>query len=341
MMHYLASRLLAQRGPMHGIIAAALLLAALSPATSHADSAVISSTEMGANGQAGESPVTVFPTGVAVVYFDFTVVTPSSSDTAEVDVYAGGTGGSPVATSGQPLVDTGFYPVPLLPPGNATSWPDGGYCTVLKIDGVPTSLGGALPIPWIVGNATLPSCALSAGNQPTAIPTGTLGLTTPTPAVTGTITLLSTVTPVPTITQGVVTPASTATQTIALTPTPSPAAASPTPSPTRSATATPLAEQPHLAHFVLTLAGQLYVKRSGLLRVTVNGTKGKPVKGAEVRFDGHRAGIGKQYHAHTGGHGVVTFRGLRPTRSGTVYISARKSGWWDETVGLEVQSAAG
>jgi hypothetical protein len=144
------------------ILLVAPLLAALPAAPVHAATTTVSNPFMAANAATGSSPVVQFPTGTQTVYFQYTVVTPSTSDTGEVVVYsqagaAPGTLGAPVASAHVFFGNTTSLTIALQPTGS-TSWADGGYCTVLYIDTVAVTVQSAMPLSWAVGSGSPPIC---------------------------------------------------------------------------------------------------------------------------------------------------------------------------------------
>jgi hypothetical protein len=105
-----------------------------------------------------QAAVTRFPSGVAAVYFDYTIRTPVADEAGEVAVYAGGTSGTPLARAPVILRIPAALSATLRPASGA--WPDGGYCTVLLAGGEPDSANGAMPIGWVAGTGAVPhACA--------------------------------------------------------------------------------------------------------------------------------------------------------------------------------------
>jgi hypothetical protein len=269
---------------------------------------------------------TILASGVRSVYFDYTVDSPSS-DTCEVDVYAEGTSGIPIATGVLACSQAGANFVTLPAPGGA--WADGGYCTVLYIDGVPDSLSGQMPLSWAIGNGTPPSCP-----EPVATPIPTPTQITGTPP-TATATNTPTNTPTPTFT-----PSPTATA-VPSPPSPTPtltntATPTTTPSPTPKPQPTSVVEEP-LKHFVLTIDNPLHVNRTGRLRFWVQGTHGKAISGATVKVDGRKAGIGHILSGHTDRSGSVSFSNVRPTRVAILSVRATKIAYATVQIGLWVE----
>jgi hypothetical protein len=93
-------------------------------------------------------------------------------------------------------------------------------------------------------------------------------------------------------------------------------------------------EPPH--RFVLTVGASLHSRKSGTVVVTVRGTHGRAVAGATVTVDAHKVGVAKALTGITNKHGVVTFKHVRPSRKGTISISASKPGWATATIGIVV-----
>jgi hypothetical protein len=105
---------------------------------------------------ANQTAVTHFPTSTQKVYFDYTVVTPSGSDTGEVEVFAGSPSGALVASSSLIFAVSSSFDAVLQPAKGP--WPEGSYCSVLLIDGQRATAGGRMPIGWSVGTAPVPTC---------------------------------------------------------------------------------------------------------------------------------------------------------------------------------------
>jgi hypothetical protein len=97
---------------------------------------------------------------------------------------------------------------------------------------------------------------------------------------------------------------------------------------------TAISEPPH--RFALTIGAALRARHSSTLVVTVRGTHGRIVVGATVTLDGHKVGIKKMLTGTTNRHGIVTFKHVRPTKKGTISISASKAGWATATIGISV-----
>jgi hypothetical protein len=315
------------------LVAALVILAILGIPASRAASVVITNTFM--TDQPGPHQVqeTIVPSGVSSVYFDYTVDSPSS-DTCEVEVYAEGTAGISIATGILACSQAGANFVTL--PAPSGTWADGGYCTVLYIDGVPDSLSGHMPLSWAVGTGTPPSCpepVVTVGATLTPVTgtpvTATPPTATPTSAPTNTPTSTATLTPSPTATTAPLPPVPTTTPTNTATPTA-------TPSPTPRPQPTSVVEEP-LKHFVLTIDNPLHANRTGRLRFWVQGTHGKAVSGATVTVDGRKAGIAHILSGHADRSGSVTFSNVHPTRSAILSVRATKIAYTTIQVGLWVQ----
>lgn len=153
-MRFPASSQSCQRSAVLAALALALSGSAILPA--HAATVALSGTHMAAQAGSRKPPVTKFPSGTPTVYFDYTVVTPAQ-DTGQVEVFAGGVSGKPVASASLFFGAATSLDVPLKPASG--SWADGSYCTVLSIDGRRSDLGGAMPIAWTVGAASPARCA--------------------------------------------------------------------------------------------------------------------------------------------------------------------------------------
>lgn len=138
------------------ILAAAALLAL--PPNTEAATVALGSMHMAASPGARQRAVSHFPSGVATVYFDYSVLAPYAGDAGTVAVYRGGTHGRPIAQFLLILsLPTALYVTLKSASG---TWPDGGYCTVLTLNDRPDSMNGRMPIGWTVGHGTIPaSCA--------------------------------------------------------------------------------------------------------------------------------------------------------------------------------------
>jgi hypothetical protein len=280
-------------------------------------------------------PETVLTSGVRNVYFDYTIDVPSA-DTCEVDIYAEGTSGIPVATGILACSQAGANFVTLPAPGG--TWADGGYCTVLFIDDIPDSLSGQMPLSWAIGTGTPPACTEPV-ITPVATPTRITG-TPPTATATGTPTSTATptFTPSPTATAAPATPTATAAPaTPAATPAPTNTATpTATPTPTPKPPPTSVVEEP-LKHFVLMIDNPLHVNRTGRLHLWVQGTHGKAISGVTVTVDGRKAGVRRILSGHTDRFGNIFFSNVRPTRSAILSVRATKLAYATIQIGLWVQ----
>src|SRR5947209_16717320 len=86
-----------QRARVVAVVAALLVLVLYAIPSSRAASVVISQPFMTDQPGTHQLPEITMSTGLQNVYFDYTVESPSS-DSCEVDVYAEGTSGIPIAT---------------------------------------------------------------------------------------------------------------------------------------------------------------------------------------------------------------------------------------------------
>lgn len=200
----------------------------------HASTVLINNTYMSANQDdpppKPKAPPLQAPAGTTTVYFHYSVITPGS-DSVDVKVFASGPGGALVIDS--PLyANTSGSPTVGLSPASGL-WDKGGYCTVLYIDGSPSTSNP--PIPWSVGPASPPACPATAD------------WSTATAAPSSTATAVPTATPIPT-------PTSADTTLQAITPTDTPV---PTATPLRTSTAVPTATQGPTNTPVPTVAGRL------------------------------------------------------------------------------------
>jgi hypothetical protein len=136
----------------------AVLFAGVMPVS--AATVALNDVHMAAVAGSNRPAVTHISSGANAVYFDYTVITPSSGDTGEIKVFAGTPAGKLVASANLIFsIGASFYA--KLAPTQGT-WPDGSYCSVLYIDGVPASVNGAMPIGWSAGKVTTPGCRLPA-----------------------------------------------------------------------------------------------------------------------------------------------------------------------------------
>ncbi|HZT97296.1 MAG TPA: hypothetical protein VFB34_10735 [Chloroflexota bacterium] len=129
----------------------------LLPASVNASAVAIANGHMAATAGADRPAVTHFQAGVTTVYFDYSVLTPSSSDAVDVEVFKGGLSGKPLITKQLYVGLADDFYVPLRT-ANKTAWPKLGYCTLLFVNGVRQD-GGGMPIGWSVGSGGTPSCA--------------------------------------------------------------------------------------------------------------------------------------------------------------------------------------
>ena len=140
------------------LLLGAMLFGGVMPVS--AATVALSDVHMAAVAGSNRPAVTHIPSGTAAVYFDYTVITPSSGDTGEIKVFAGTPTGKLVASANLIFsIGASFYA--KLAPTQGT-WPDGSYCSVLYIDGIPASVNRAMPIGWSVGKVTTPGCRLPA-----------------------------------------------------------------------------------------------------------------------------------------------------------------------------------
>jgi hypothetical protein len=126
---------------------------AVSPAS--AATVELSGMHMAAKPGAARSSVKRFPAGTKAVYFDYAVRAPYDGDDGLVAVYRGGTSGKRLAQA--PLVFSVQGSLYVRLRLNGKSWPRGGYCSVIYVDGE-VATGARSLIAWSVGGASLPSC---------------------------------------------------------------------------------------------------------------------------------------------------------------------------------------
>jgi hypothetical protein len=139
------------------IMALALLYIVLSgPMHVHAATVVLTNPGMAGVSGANAPAVQAFAHGTQHVYFDYTVVTPSSTDRVVAVVYPSG-GGSILSNAPVYIATGGAAYVSLAASGSV--WPDGGYCTVVYINGYADTLSGQMPLAWTVGSTSSPGCA--------------------------------------------------------------------------------------------------------------------------------------------------------------------------------------
>lgn len=120
-----------------------------------ASTVALSDVHMAASSGSDRPSVTHFISRTRTVYFDYTVDTPSSADTAEIKVFAGNDTGPLEASANLILGIAASFDVKLSPSGGV--WADGSYCSELYIDGRLDTLSG-MPIGWSVGKTTIPGC---------------------------------------------------------------------------------------------------------------------------------------------------------------------------------------
>jgi hypothetical protein len=185
------------------VVAALVAAMTLAPVhVTHASVLSISGAYMASEPSNPAPQTSNYAHGVTEEYFDYTIQTGSVSDTASINVYSGGTSGTPVGSVVLNTFSTGDLYTPLN-----LSLPDGGYCTVLLINGVPTQASdGSTPVAWTVGSGTMPSCPEPADTTSTSTPTSTaiplatntpVGGATATPQATATGSPTATFTPIP------------------------------------------------------------------------------------------------------------------------------------------------
>jgi plastocyanin len=133
-----------------------------------------------------------------------------------------------------------------------------------------------------------------------------------------------TATPAPAATSAASTATSTATPASTSTSTPQPAATS----------AAPKAK----AHFQIKVSGSLRAGHSATVRVSVaNSRNHRPVGSAAVTLDARQVGVSRVLKAKSNGKGIVTFRNLRPKRTGKAVISVSKKGYAGKRVTVKVR----
>lgn len=131
-------------------------LAGLTALPVSAATVALTGTHMAAKAGSNRPSVTHFRSKTRAVYFDYTVVTPSSNDTGEIKIFAGTPSGKLMASASLVFGVAASFDAKLAPAKGA--WADGSYCSVLYVDGVAQTLGGAMPIGWSVGKVTQPGC---------------------------------------------------------------------------------------------------------------------------------------------------------------------------------------
>ncbi len=181
-----------QRWIVCGVLIAALTMALSTVLVSHAATVVLTKLHMTDQPGSNKAAVVHFSSGVKSVYFDYSVDAPYAADNGQVQVYRGGTTGLVLATSSL-LFSVGGQLYAQLQPSTGGTWPDGSYCTVLLLDGVPDTANGQAPLAWTVGNVNSVPCPnpKSAGPGSATSPPATIapsGSTTPTATPTGTAT---------------------------------------------------------------------------------------------------------------------------------------------------------
>ena len=171
------------------VLVATLAMALSTVPVSHAATVVLTKLHMTDQPGSSKSAVVHFSSGVKTVYFDYSVDAPYAADNGQVQVYGGGTTG-PVLASSPLLFSVGGQLYAQLPPSGGGAWPDGAYCTVLVLDGVPDTANGQAPLAWTVGNVNSVACpnpkSAAATSPPTTTPPS--GSTTPTATPTSTTT---------------------------------------------------------------------------------------------------------------------------------------------------------
>lgn len=313
---------------------AAVFLPELRGATvGHADSVVVTDTYTSTVAGAAQVPVSHFPSGTQIVYFDYTVATPSASDVGIVNVDIGNTTGPFLAAAPLDFRTAGSKYVALSTPSGI--FPDGGYCVILKVNGVPQSIANNVPYAFTVGvvpyaftcpnpppDVSTPTATATV--PPSATPTGapaTPTATRPPPTASPTSTSPNTSTPTPTATP---TPTSPPAPKATATPRPTP-----TPAPTQ-----PIEESLH--NFVVAITSGLRPRHFGTLRLYVHGTHGRPVSGTRIVVDARRLGMARLRQGNTNAYGIVTFANLWPPHGGVLAITASKPGYASVTVELSV-----
>jgi hypothetical protein len=128
------------------------------PAPASAATVALSDVHMAAKSGANQPSAVHFPTKTGMVYFDYTVITPSAGDSGQIKVFAGSPSGKLIASADLIFGIAASFYATLAPAGGV--WPDGSYCSVLYIDGATEALNGAMPIGWSVGKVTTPGCTL-------------------------------------------------------------------------------------------------------------------------------------------------------------------------------------
>ncbi|GAC1509872.1 MAG: hypothetical protein NVS2B16_09140 [Chloroflexota bacterium] len=332
-------------------IGLAVFLAVLVPiaqgiTTGHADSVVLTDTYTSTTPGPSQVPIVHFPSGTTVVYFDYTVATPSSSDVGEVDVNIGSTTGPYITAAPLDLKTAGAKFVPITTTSRV--YPDGAYCAILKINGVPQTIANGVPYAFTVGDVTYPFTCPNPppdSGTPTVTPTSTATPTrTPSPTSTSAPVTPTTPTPAPTSTKPaappppVSPPTSTATPTNTAVPTNT---VTPTATPTDIPTSTPLPPptqvvEESLRHFVIAISSSLHPRRFGTVRLYTHGTIGRPVSGVRIAIDPRRLGMARARRGNTNAYGIVTFAYLWPPHGGMLTIAASKPGYAPVTVELSV-----
>jgi hypothetical protein len=146
--------------------------AALWSMPAHASTVALSALHMAAVPGANRPAVKNVKSGIKTVYFDYSVVT-ESSDSGVVDVLAGGIHGNVVASASLFFGTQNSLYVSLPAPGKG-AWAVGGFCTVLLVDGLRTTMNGQMPLAWSVGSAHPPQCKPPKATPMTATATGNL-----------------------------------------------------------------------------------------------------------------------------------------------------------------------
>lgn len=151
---------------------AAIIVAFVPFASGRAAVVAITGTHMAALPGGNQPAVTHYAAKTKAVYFDYYVVTPVAQDNAQVKVVAGGLNGMVVASADVLVGIQGpDYASLKLARG---SWPDGGYCTLLYVNGIQQTASGKLPIAWSVGAGSIPSCGAKQSPQLHASVSGSL-----------------------------------------------------------------------------------------------------------------------------------------------------------------------
>jgi len=141
---------------------AVILLALYFAVPAHGATVSLSHVHVSLHPGANKPAVYALPSGLRTIYFDYTVAAPYSSDTGQIVVYANGTKGAPVAEATL-IFDLSAALYATLQPQTGT-FPDGGYCAVLVVDGQPDTDGDRMPIGWTIGKGTLPApCSKKLG----------------------------------------------------------------------------------------------------------------------------------------------------------------------------------